>query len=334
MIEIGRLLELNTRHAHVNAFVHSLGDQYLYARNPLYRTIRDAALARGASYVKHESALWHDYMVCPLFCLDVMLEQKIIPLVDNESSLRRLAAKSGNSFAVTGKFLTRAMKRNYLLHESCHYIAHSVSQEAPYAVSQAISSESECRVLVAILGEAFATLVERIVWAVAQEPTHILFFNLNSYIDHAVNEHKLLTECIRDFGISQICEIGMLALFVNNLKKRPLNDEELNALFHLYFPQAESGPTSQTIASLIRSVFAITPAFLEETTPAYFRMIGLEKEFLAVSARDFSMEQLTALMGDEMKSRLLKIITSAIPDANAPAFSNQILRSYSHASVA
>lgn len=315
MVEIGQLLDINAHYPHANTYASCIGDQYLYARNPLYRTIRDAALAHGVSYVEVGSDLWHDYMVCPLFCLDVMLQQKMIPLINNELPLRRLAVKSGRSFAITGRFLTRVMKRNYLLHESCHYIAHCISSEEAHDSTQHFHSDREFRVATAFLGEAFAGLTERIAWVVAQNPTHILFFNLNSYVDHDVREHKLLTECIDELGLSQVCEIGMLALFINNLKKRPLEDKEMDALLCFCFSAGQPPrPVLEKIVFLIRNVFSIAPAFLEETTPAYFRMVGLEKEFLDLSSRDWSVEQLSALMAGEAKAKLLRIIMSAIPN--------------------
>ena len=212
------------------------------------------------------------------------------------------------------------MKRNYLFHESCHYIAHCISQEEPYHAGRGISSEGEHKVVIAFLGEAFATLAERIAWAMAQEPTHILFFNLNSYLDHDMNQHKLLSECIPRVGLARLCDFGMLALFINNLKKRPLNEEELNAFLRYCFTAEDPKPLVENFTSLVRNVFSIAPAFLEETTPAYFRMVGLEKEFLALSSREHSIDQFATLMDGPMKSTLLQIITSAIPDANGSEF--------------
>jgi hypothetical protein len=107
------------------------------------------------SYGEAGSELWHDYTVCLLFCLNVMLRERFIPLIDKESSLRRLAVRSKNSFAVTGKFLTKVVKRNYLFHESCHYIAHCVNQEGSYHAGQDISSEGEHKVVIAFLGGSF-----------------------------------------------------------------------------------------------------------------------------------------------------------------------------------
>jgi hypothetical protein len=161
----------------------------------------------------------------------------------------------------------------------------------------------------ALTGEAFAAVAERIAWALSESPTHILLINLNSYIDHNVTAHKLLVECIHELGLPAICKMGMIALFVNNLKKRPVTDEELNDLLKSFFPEWQSPEIAPRVRSLVDSVFAIAPAFLEETTPAYFRMVGCEKEFLALSEKQYQMNQMEALMSPQVTSQLMAILT-------------------------
>lgn len=310
MVEIGRLLEINSRYPHRHAFQDCVGDQYLYARNRVFKRIRDYALACGISYMRSGSSLWHDYQVCPLFCLNVMLEEKSVPIVDNESSMKRLLERAGPSFAVTGKFLTKVLRRNYLLHESSHYIAHCLTSVAAPSKDADQACQSRYSIAAALVGEAFATVAERIAWSLGDNPAHILLFNLNSYVDHSVADHKLLIECIQEFGESAIARLGMIALFLNNLKKRPLTEKECDVILNDAFPQLHSEAVVR-VRQLINGVFAIAPAFLEETTPAYFRLTGHENDFVAMSSRDYSIDELKALMLPPVTSELLDIIASA-----------------------
>ena len=311
MVELGRLLEINSYYRHPHAFENCLGDQYLYARNRIYRQIRDCSLRYGLCYCGEGSTLWHDYQVCPLFCLNLMLANKSVPMVDNTSSLVRIAAMGGPSFAVSSKFLTKVFKRNYLLHESAHYIAHHIIGLNSSSMHDSIfASEEERAVAAALLGEAFATTAERLAWALADNRTHILLLNLNSYVDYREPNHNMVTECLESFGVPAMLRLGMTASFLNNLKKAPVTDLECNAILDHLFPGIKDNVATEKLRPLVAHVFSVAPAFFEETTPAYFRLLGREKVFVEMSGRNFSLDELENIM-EPIMPKLLEIITPA-----------------------
>jgi len=146
------------------AIKECLGDQYLYAHNSTFRKVRDAAIEVGVRYSAADTSFWRDYQVCSLFCLQSILDSKVIPFIDNAPSLARLLSKVYRDFALNATLLLQIVKRNFLLHESAHCVANAIASGIERKEGE-WNSQAEYDVRMAIVAEAFAGVVERLAFA-------------------------------------------------------------------------------------------------------------------------------------------------------------------------
>jgi hypothetical protein len=68
----------------------AFGDSYLCRHNPIFASIRDAALGFGYRFSTEDTPLWRDYESLSLVALHRILSVKTIPYFDMTSALSRL----------------------------------------------------------------------------------------------------------------------------------------------------------------------------------------------------------------------------------------------------
>src|SRR5580693_7957239 len=73
-----------------NALPDAFGDRYLYAHNPIFRKVRDAAVSFGYRFSSEDTPLWRDYQSFPLTTLHRILAEKTIPYCDNGTAVEHL----------------------------------------------------------------------------------------------------------------------------------------------------------------------------------------------------------------------------------------------------
>jgi hypothetical protein len=88
-VPLARLVEFDEAAA-PNALADAFGDSYLYCHNPVYASVRDAALGFGYRFSAEDTPLWRDYQSFGLTVLHRILTGKTIPYLDTGTSCRRL----------------------------------------------------------------------------------------------------------------------------------------------------------------------------------------------------------------------------------------------------
>lgn len=126
MIPLTQLIEINEKNLnHENILKDNLFDSVLYNQNKVFRNIRNRTCELGYNFNQKPDGLWMQYRAFPLLSLTSIFKHKTIPYSNNVSYLKDIV-NNGINFEVDLAFLTTAMVRNPLFHESGHCIADSL----------------------------------------------------------------------------------------------------------------------------------------------------------------------------------------------------------------
>jgi hypothetical protein len=277
MIRIKQLLEIDAHHHSDEALNDSIGDQFLCACNPIFARIRRKALCAGYSYSQANTELSLDYQTGPLFCLDRILKHRVIPYFANAALFRGIAERSPD-YRCAPKLLLEIIRRNHVLHESCHCLADHSLQSLPMSSS----GDKQAFVMRALLSEAFANAIEMLAWAYAESPTHALFLNFNSYVDFNSKKKDLIVSFMREMGDTAILKLAIVSYLCANLSAVPLSAGDA-AEISAYMSEPSLNP--EALSRLVLEVFTLNRDFVDLTSPAFFRLLECEAEFIDIKSR-------------------------------------------------
>lgn len=285
MLRLSEVLELHRRHSGVNSFADNLGDGYLYSYNPVYRVVRDRAVELGAVFSSKDSDFWRQYQVAPFFCLQSIFERSIVPYFDNARALE-LVLHRNPEFTLPAHLFIDNFKRNYLLHETAHYVAfRRASQSKEIACTNGFSG-NHWLILQTFLSEAFANAVERTALSYAVEAPHLLFFVLNSYVRSDAAEKEAVRKASATFGVEAIFRLALLHYFHSNTSPDPVPAGLAERFVRWAAAKQEiTAAESEFLHDLAESSFNLNPSFREETTLAYFRFLECEQELSGFAGR-------------------------------------------------
>lgn len=276
-LSLADLLQLDDQSSHHHAIEEVFGDRYLCAHNALYRGVREHFASSGFRVATTVGPLHEAYGVLPLLCIQQIVETGIVPAISTTATIRRLAAASP-SFTMPASFLLSTLRKNYVLHESAHCIAYSVL--SPLAAG----SEKRWLVLVYLLCEAYANAVERLAALQATPGAHQLFFGLNSFVD---SQPPALIDSVGVVGFEKVLPLA-LAIFLRLNRRCHWSSRDTAAIVASGSRTGLGHPESIILASLAGS-FAqdLNMTFIMQTTPSFFRFMGLEREYESVCSGDF-----------------------------------------------
>lgn len=285
MLRLSEVLELHRQYSGVNSFADNLGDGYLYSRNPVYRIVRDHAVGLGALFSSQDSDFWRQYQVAPFFCLQSIFEQSIVPYFDNARALE-LVLHRNSGFRLPAQIFIDNFKRNYLLHETAHYVAfHRAARSKEIAGVDGFSGD-QWLILRTFLSEAFANAAERTALSYATEATHLLFFVLNSYVQSDASRKEAVHKAITAYGIETIFRLGLVHYFHSNTNQEPVSAKLAERFVEWAAAKQKILPADvEFLRSLAESSFNLNPSFREETTLAYFRFLDCEQELSEFAQR-------------------------------------------------
>jgi hypothetical protein len=261
----------------------AFGDRYLCENNPPYAHLRRAALGYDYRFSAEDSDLWRDYQSFSLVTLQRILSSKIIPYLDTRSAVTRLL-ECNPAAALAPGYIVNNLRHNHIFHESAHCVAHSAVRELE--ASTVASSEREGFVVEAILAEAFANTVEHLGSAVQQKAqqrviSDLFFYTLNSYIRPRPERTETLADAEREFGRYVRFALLFFAFAEANLSAAEALDDggyaRISAAVGL--PATHSPLAKQTIDM----GFGLNIGFRKNTTPAWFALLGYQKEYAAVT---------------------------------------------------
>lgn len=283
-IPLAGLLNPRMSQAGPHALAHALGDGYLYAHNRLYRRIREATVEIGCSFSCEPDREWYDYQVFPLLLLDQIVAKRVIPYVDNCTTLQNLSSRHPG-IGLTPRFLLDSIRRNYVLHESAHCLADAFLSESGLLDPPPRGDGDTALVLKDIMGESFANTCESIASCLCTGPTERFFYSLNSYQAFDPELTERISGAIRSIGLAATFLLGLMCFFRLNLLSEPLDAESGARLVGLASGGIQAGQRDDIVA-MVRTCFLLNRRFVAEGSLHYFMMRGLSKAFVALCEED------------------------------------------------
>jgi hypothetical protein len=289
------------------ALPDALGDRYLCAHNPVFASVRRAALDLGYRFTSEDGALWRDYLALSLTTLNRIVTTKTIPYHSTGETLQRLI-ETNPRVALSPGFLLSSLKANFVLHESAHCVAHSVLLEREAAFSILAPQERERFVLSAALEESFANTAERLgTLSVYRPMADEIFYALNSNITQAKGFTKTLKKGEAELGEKLRFSLLLISSFNANLVGGEPDEAACERIMNVVGCDATDKETAREV---IETGFSLNHRFREYTNPLYFEMLGYGKEYARVAKSDWPANPANHEFLNEVADALFGILTA------------------------
>jgi hypothetical protein len=300
------LLEFDANPAK-NALPDAFGDSYLYSHNPVFAGIRDAAIGFGYRFSAQDTPLWREYQSLSLTALQQILNGMTIPYVDTGTAFRRIVDAYPQGVLPLG-FIASSLRRNYGFHESAHCVAHAIL-EGPGTVWGGSGFGNERSVLHAILSESFANTVEVLGSVVRHMPVlDNVFYPLNSYYSFDERREDLLTRASARLGAKTLFKVLFFSHFEANLTVEKPPESTCYRII-------EASDCAAADASLANEVigtgFRLNPSFRDNTTPAYFELLGHGREYKALATSSWLRQSGNQRFARDLVQLLWKTVDTA-----------------------
>lgn len=282
-------------HSEHVALLDNFGDGYLFRHNQIIRRIRNKTLQLGFNFSNQPDS---DYLSFPMGQLEVILAKKIIPYIDNVTPFKKLNQRI--LVSLDWNHVIDNVRPNYIFHESCHAVARAMSFEA---------NDISTRITTTLLEESFANTCEFLSIADANDQSHLLFLELNSYF--AIFEDRtILKKTIDSLGIAAVFQFMLLCYLHSHFLNERLIDVDFKKI--ISFTSFEKSPDIKVLKSLAQNVFALNPRFRYSTTEMYLRMNNIE--ISVQNAIDFDYFKL--ITNDKRLSDFIGRLTTFLGDSN------------------
>jgi len=310
---LAMLLWVDQQYAGPSTLTGCLGDSYLYAMNPVFRVIRDAALDLDVRFHGQEDSLGRAYGIAPLFTLNEILKEGVVPYRADVDLLNGLV-ETNPHLKLDAQEVRSFMAGHKVLHESAHVVADRHLR--------AWTPESEAADLApclrSLIGESFANTVECIGGLLASQGTHQVLWSWNSYILVCEPQRALLEACAETFGTARMFELAMWIFFHLNVHA---NTNECAAGFReaavrSIFSDGGYTPGELRIAASVGpALFGLSEGFRGGTTPLYFRLLGLEEGLEQIRKLDLgSAKVLETINFAAAIKRLSSLVAGGLPE--------------------
>lgn len=282
MIDIAKLITLHDGQSCPHALSHSLGDGYLYTHNKVFANVRDVVRSRGFVFSRRHTNLWREYNVISLLCLQSILDGRVVPYCDNVTPLRAVASRSASLGLPRSvmRFLLGNLRRNYLLHESAHCIAHDVFQRIDAHGSQV---DKKTLVLDNLFAESFANATETFAASLLETIAEKFFFNLSSFMSYIPAVKESAWRLGSEYGLHGLFKIICFSYFLANLRYEEVTPEMSDLCVSIALGGAGVDEhDKQPLTVLFENSLKLNEKFREETAAVYFGFLGCHDEFAAL----------------------------------------------------
>jgi hypothetical protein len=264
-VKISRLLEFHDQATSSKSLAHNLGDGFLLKNNLIYRNIREAAFESG---FKFSSETNNAYLALPLTQLDALLNNKILPYIDNVSVLRSLPPPIGWDEISDG------LKRNHLFHESCHAVASTYLQT------------KQKDLFAMMFEESFANICELLAVVFAEDPVHRIFLAANSYT--LLNDQRThLKNAMKTFGNRQLLIFLMLAYMHANFLRDSMTEKDFERTSQIAFGKKTAGGEAKPLKALAKIAFTLDERFRTVTSQLHLKLNGIDPTKIDLREKDF-----------------------------------------------
>ncbi len=271
----------------------NFGDSFLIQNVGIYEAVRKKSLSLGFTYSDKPDA---NYLAFPMSQLENLMATKIIPYIDNVTALKALNLKAGE---LEWDHVVDNLKPNFVFHESCHAIAHSLRQNVKM-------TDLQVRLTALLIEESFANTCEFFAIADASDPACRNFLEVNSYFT-AFEDRTHLKKAIEKSGAVRVFKFLLLGYVHSNFLNEKMADTDLKNILEV--ANLKNADTA-ALKSLVKNCFNLNPRFRYTTTEMYLRVNGVNTP--VEQALDFDYLQLI-----KNKPELSELITSLSEIAGA-----------------
>lgn len=289
-MRLQELLKLQRRCHGKHRLLESVGDGFLYSKNPFFRRIRDAVLAAGFRFTLKDEGAYYGF---PLIHLDTILSRREIPYRPSFTALEHLEARRPGFFTL-GDLQQNRPAPNYLLHESAHAVAFQALFGRPKDVGAALSQPSALVKL--MLGESFAMTSEYFAACAVSGQPHGWFFSISSY-RHRTQKKKAVGQLLGRYGFDFVGRAVLLAFLYNNFLVDRLDRQQLRALAEAADPKLARRLTPvdlRQLGSALNGLMVMSPEFRYDTSRLFLSMFGRSRNI----RRELAADPLELLAGD------------------------------------
>lgn len=244
-MKLAGLLQSHQSQLGAGCLSRNLGDGCLYAKNPFFRRVREAALERGYAFAEADL---NGYFGFPLLGLDSVLESRSIPYRDNVTALERLEAARPGFFTLADLHVNRPVP-NYVLHEAAHAVAYHESFDRSRSVAESFADPGN--LLLVLMGEAFAMTAEYLAACSVTGPLQRWFFSINSY-RRRTQAKQAIGEAMLELGERSVVWVLLNGFVAVNTLRESLKEREVRQLLE-HCPVSPE-PTAGQLARLRRAV--------------------------------------------------------------------------------
>jgi len=301
-IRLRELIELQRRCHGKHRLAQSLGDGFLYLRNPFFRRVRDAAWRAGFRFTLADPGGYYGF---PLIHLDTILGRREIPYRPSFSAIEHLEQLRPGFFTLADLQKNRPAP-NYLLHESAHAVAFRTLFGRPADVA---ASFAEPRALVRImLGESFAMAAEYFAACAASGTLHAWFFSISSY-RHRTQKKKAVGQLLERHGFDFVARAVVLSFLYNNFLVDRLDRSKLLRVVECadadvarrLHPEA-----LRALGSALNGLMQMSPEFRYDTSRLFLTMFGRSRNI----RRELAAEPLELLVQEpDLLPALRRLVT-------------------------
>jgi hypothetical protein len=278
MIKIASLMKLHDGYSTENSLKHNLGDGFLCSRNAFFSAIRDWAIDQGMLFSTEASPLWQQYQALPFFSLQDIFEQSVVPYLDNVSVFRNVL-KRDPALTLPLQFILDSLKKNYILHESSHYVAYMALNNEKHTDGAPVS-DNEWFVTYCLLSECMARIIERFAIFHSDSDFHSVLLQFNCYTKVSTKSQEIYDKAAALATAPQLFYLGLMMALWSNVTPDPIPPETRAYFFDAAFGKAEAqAKESEEMIEFAKMMSSLSPEFREYTTRSYFRLYGCEREF-------------------------------------------------------
>jgi hypothetical protein len=283
-VMLSRLLELHDDAVWPQGVSRSLGDSLLCERSAIHRRVRERLLAQGYTLSNASTETSGLYDCMPLLALESVLTRRVIPYRDNVTALRRVVASQPDT-RLPVPFLVNELAKNYLLHESCHCLAHDAlfGSDRLRDCAQAEPIEFVLRMT---LAEAFAVATEFMA-AAQRDPAVALFGALSSYTCFTESHRSVVATAVEHLGWTGAFKAAIYGSFLAQLL---LPGEAAVGVAELALAGCGIAEGSDAYRRAFLPLFeeanALAPGFRTVTAPTFLAYLGMKESFLEREFRE------------------------------------------------
>jgi hypothetical protein len=279
MFQISSLIKLHDEYSGDHLCLKdNLFDAYLYNTNRTFRNIRQVCERKGFVFSNTPSDSWVDYRACHLVNLPQMIANKVIPYADNVSFMRRLLAMD-KDIELDLSFITSALYRNPLFHESGHCVADDIVFQ-----NGAAFSTREGNAVGHLLSEAYAFCIFHFCSSDADTKESMLGCILND-IAIITPDKEVFRQSMLEFGAHGTMAAYMLSN-VACLGRVPREEAPLALIAHLSgIPGAKA--TQPAFSDLVSLGYSVAPGFGGITQDVFYSLVNLPRPDQASVMRVF-----------------------------------------------